>query len=243
MPGGGGATSPIVVAHSCDVCSATAARVASAELAFRMQSSVPELTDLGAEPAATLELYGAERGARSFGTNCLLARRMIERGVRFVQLVHGGFDHHGGSGDQNLLVDLPRRCREIDRGLAALILDLKRRGMLEDTLVVCGGEFGRTPMLQGARGDQVLGRDHQRTAFSMWMAGAGLRPGLHLGETDDFGVHPIADAVHVHDVQATILHLLGIDHERLTVRRHGRDYRLTDVHGRVIHPILAGSPG
>ncbi|MBK8977999.1 MAG: DUF1501 domain-containing protein [Planctomycetes bacterium] len=218
---------------------ATRARIDSYELAFRMQASVPELVDLRNEPPATLELYGAEPERRSFAANCLLARRLVERGVRFVQLVHGGWDHHGGGGDQNLLTNLPQRCAEVDRAAAALIVDLDRRGLLDDTLVVWGGEFGRTPMLQGPRSDTALGRDHQRTAFTMWLCGGGLRAGLHHGETDDFGIRPIAGAVHVHDLHATLLHLLGIDHERLTYRFHGRDFRLTDVYGQVVEQILA----
>ncbi len=213
------------------------ARIAAAELAFRMQRSVPELTDLGSEDPTTLELYGAVPGQRSFGANCLLARRLVERGCRFVQLVHGGWDHHGGASDQNLFTNLPQRAREVDRGAAALVLDLERRGLLAETLVLFGGEFGRTPMLQGPRSAGMLGRDHQRTAFSMWIAGGDFAPGLHHGTTDDFGFRGVDGVVHVHDLNATLLDQLGIDHERFTFRSQGRDYRLTDVHGRVVHEL------
>jgi hypothetical protein len=216
-----------------------ATRINSFEMAYRMQTSVPELMDIGREPAHIHKLYGTEPGKPTFANNCLLARRLVERGVRFVQLIHGGWDHHGGSGDQNLLTNLPQRAREVDQGAAALIQDLKRRGLLDTTLVIFGGEFGRTPMLQGPRLPRELGRDHLRTAFTFWLAGAGIKPGLHLGKTDDFGMKPIEDSVHVHDLQATILHLLGMDHEKLTFRFQGRDFRLTDVHGEVVKKILA----
>jgi hypothetical protein len=216
-----------------------ATRINAFEMAFRMQASVPELTDLSKEPAHVHRLYGTEPGKATFANNCLLARRLVESGVRFVQLVHGGWDHHGGQGDQNLLTDLPNRARQVDQGAAALIHDLKQRGLLDSTLVIFGGEFGRTPMLQGPRSAKELGRDHLRTAFTIWMAGAGVKAGLHLGKTDDFGMKPIEDPVHVHDLQATILHLLGIDHTRLTFKFQGRDFRLTDVHGNVIKKLLA----
>jgi Protein of unknown function (DUF1501) len=216
-----------------------ATRINAFEMAFRMQTSVPELMDLAREPAHIHRLYGTEPGKASFANNCLLARRLVERGVRFVQLVHGGWDHHGGRGDQNLLTDLPNRARQVDQGAAALVKDLKQRGLLDSTLVIFGGEFGRTPMLQGPRSGKELGRDHLRTAFTIWMAGGGARPGLHLGKTDDFGMKPVEDPVHVHDLQATILHLLGLDHKRLTFRFQGRDFRLTDVHGNVVKKVLA----
>jgi uncharacterized protein (DUF1501 family) len=216
-----------------------ATRISAYELAFRMQTSVPELMDIAQEPKAIHALYGAEPGKATFSNNCLLARRLVERGVRFVQLIHGGWDHHGGTGDQNLVTGLPQRAREVDQGAAALIHDLKQRGMLEDTLVVFAGEFGRTPMLQGPRSTKELGRDHLRSAFTIWMAGAGVRKGLHLGETDDFGMRPTRDPVHVHDLQATILHLLGMDHTRLTYKYQGRQFRLTDVHGEVVQAVLA----
>jgi arylsulfatase A-like enzyme len=156
-----------------------------------------------------------------------------------VQLVHGGWDHHGGTGDQNLLTGLPDRARQVDQGAAALVLDLKQRGLLDSTLVVFAGEFGRTPMLQGPRSTKELGRDHLRTAFTIWLAGGGTKRGLHLGKTDDFGMFGIEDKVHVHDLQATILHLLGIDHEKLTFKFQGRDFRLTDVRGNVVRKLLA----
>jgi hypothetical protein len=213
-------------------------RIAQYELAFRMQTAVPDLVDLSSEDESTRTLYGVRAGERSYAANCLLARRLVERGVRFVQLVHGGWDHHGGPGDQNLLTDLPRRAREIDRGSAALILDLERRGLLDETLVVWGGEFGRTPMLQGPRKPTELGRDHLRTAFTVWLAGGGIRAGEHLGATDDLGVRASRDVVHVHDLQATILHLLGIDHERLPFKFQGRRFRLTDVFGKVVEDII-----
>jgi hypothetical protein len=216
-----------------------ATRINSFEMAYRMQTSVPELMDIAREPRHIHELYGTEPGKPTFANNCLLARRLVERGVRFVQLIHGGWDHHGGGGDQNLLTNLPQRAREVDQGAAALIQDLKRRGLLDSTLVIFGGEFGRTPMLQGPRSTKELGRDHLRTAFTIWMAGAGIKPGLHLGQTDDFGMKPVADPVHVHDLQATILHHLGMDHKKLTYKFQGRAFRLTDVHGEVIRKILA----
>lgn len=216
-----------------------ATRISAFEMAFRMQTSVPGLTDLSKEPAHIHKLYGTEPGKATFANNCLLARRLVESGVRFVQLIHGGWDHHGGQGDQNLLTDLPHRARQVDQGAAALIQDLKQRGLFDSTLVIFGGEFGRTPMLQGPRSSKELGRDHLRTAFTIWLAGAGVRPGLHLGKTDDFGMKPIENAVHVHDLQATILHLLGLDHKRLTFKFQGRDFRLTDVHGEVVTKVLA----
>ncbi|MBX6312181.1 MAG: DUF1501 domain-containing protein [Isosphaeraceae bacterium] len=212
-----------------------ATRIASYEMAYRMQTSAPELIDLGGETQETLAMYGAEPGKPSFANNCLLARRLVERGVRFVQLYHTNWDHHGGPGE-DLGKDLDKVCREVDRPCAALIRDLKARGLLDETLVLWGGEFGRTPM--GEVRAQV-GRNHHVDAFTMWMAGAGIKAGITLGETDDFGFAPIEDAVHVHDIQATILHLLGLDHTRLTYRFQGRDFRLTDVGGRVITKLLS----
>jgi hypothetical protein len=204
-------------------------------MAFRMQSSAPELIDLAGESRATLDLYGAEPGKPSFATNCLLARRMVERGVRFVQLYHTDWDHHGGPG-QNLKADLDKVCREIDRPSAALVRDLKARGLLDSTLVVWSGEFGRTPMGEVR---EFVGRNHHVDAYTLWLAGGGVRPGMTLGATDDFGFAPVEDRVHVHDLQATILHLLGLDHERLTYRFQGRNFRLTDVEGRVVTKLLA----
>jgi Protein of unknown function (DUF1501) len=212
-----------------------ATRITAYEIASRMQTSAPELIDLGAETAATLELYGAVPGKPSFANNCLLARRLVERGVRFVQLYHTDWDHHGVPG-QTLTRDLDQVCRDIDQPCAALIKDLKSRGLLEDTLVVWGGEFGRTPMGEIR---ETVGRNHHIDAMTMWMAGGGVKAGLTLGETDEFGFAPIADRVHIHDVQATILHLLGLEHTKLTFRFQGRDFRLTDVAGQVATKLLA----
>lgn len=213
-------------------------RIAAYEMAARMQTSVPGLLELEKESQETLALYGAVPGKPSFSVNCLVARRLIERGVRFVEICHGGWDHHGG-GDQNLVTGLPQRCGEVDRGTAGLIADLDRRGMLKDVLVVWGGEFGRTPMVQGEYSESDTGRDHLRTAFTMMLAGGGVKRGCSYGETDDLGMTVVKDPVHVHDFQATILHLLGLDHKRLTYRHQGRDFRLTDVAGDVVRGILA----
>ncbi|MFT7631469.1 MAG: hypothetical protein ACI87E_002507 [Mariniblastus sp.] len=210
-------------------------RIAAYEMAYRMQSSAPELMDVSSETQETLDLYGVEPGKPSYAANCLLARRLIERDVRFVQLYHTNWDHHGGGGE-NILTDLPKRAEEIDRGTTALILDLKRRGLLEDTLVIWGGEFGRTPMGEVR---QTVGRDHHIEAFTIWMAGAGVKAGMQYGQTDELGFAPTENAVHVHDLHATILHLMGINHERLTYRFMGRDFRLTDVHGKIIKDILS----
>jgi hypothetical protein len=207
-----------------------ATRIASFEMAYRMQSSAPEVMDISREPKEMLDLYGAQPGKSSFANNCLLARRLVERGVRFVQLFHEAWDQHG-----NLVKDLKKNCENTDRASAALVMDLKQRGLLEDTLVIWGGEFGRTPMVQG--GDD--GRDHHPNAFTMWFAGGGIQPGITLGETDDFGFNVTADRVHVHDLHATLLHLLGFDHTRLTYRFQGRDFRLTDVHGQLVKKLLA----
>ncbi len=212
-----------------------ATRIAAYEMAYRMQTSAPELMRIADESPATLEMYGAEPGAASFANNCLLARRLVERGVRFVQLYHTDWDHHGNAGLE-LGEPLDKICREIDRPAAALIRDLKARGLLDETLIVWGGEFGRTP--QGEPRDHV-GRDHHIEAFTMWMAGGGLKPGLTYGETDELGYYAIKNRVHVHDLQATILHLLGLDHLRLTYRFQGRDFRLTDVGGNVVRDLIA----
>ncbi|MBM3901058.1 MAG: DUF1501 domain-containing protein [Verrucomicrobia bacterium] len=211
-----------------------ATRIASFEMAFRMQSSVPELTDISREPRSILEMYGAEPGKPSFANNCLLARRLAERGVRFIQLYHRGWDHHN-----NLPADIAKTAKAVDQPSAALIRDLKQRGLLEDTLVIWGGEFGRTPMNQGDMANGNYGRDHHMKAFSLWMAGGGVRGGMTYGTTDDFGYNTAENPVHVNDFQATLLHLLGIEHTRFTYRFQGRDYRLTDIGGEVIHPILA----
>jgi hypothetical protein len=211
------------------------ARLAQAELAYRMQTSVPEATDLAGETDETFELYGASaREPGTFAANCLLARRLVERGVRFVQLFHQGWDQHGG-----LPGGISRQCAQTDQASAALVMDLKRRGLLEDTLVVWGGEFGRTAYCQGRMTADDYGRDHHPRAFSLWMAGGGVKAGHVHGATDDFGYSVVDGAVDVHDLHATILHLMGVDHERLTYRYQGRHYRLTDVAGKVVAPILA----
>jgi hypothetical protein len=212
-----------------------ATRIASYEMAYRMQTSAPELIDLSRETKQTLDLYGAQPGKPSFANNCLLARRLVERGVRFVQLYHTDWDHHGVP-PNTLNETLDQVCRETDLPCAALIKDLKQRGLLDQTLVVWGGEFGRTPMGEIR---ETVGRNHHIDTYTMWLAGGGIRPGLNLGTTDDLGFAPAEDRVHVHDIQATILHLLGLDHRRLTFRFQGRDYRLTDVHGEVVHKLLA----
>jgi len=212
-------------------------RIASYEMAFRMQAAVPELVDLSGESARTRTMYGLDREiTRDFGSNCLLARRMVERGVRFVMLAHSNWDHHS-----QLNVKLKKDCDMVDTGCAALITDLKQRGLLDETLIIWGGEFGRTPMHEVRRGFTPgrEGRDHHPYAFSLWLAGGGIKPGTVVGRTDDFGYHAIEDRVHVHDLHATILHCLGIDHERLTFRHQGFDQRFTNVHGNVIDKMLA----
>jgi hypothetical protein len=218
-------------------------RIAAYEMAYRMQTSVPDLMDIKHEPAAVHERYGSEPGTSgnpSFANNCLLARRLVERGVRFVQLFHQGWDTHGTSADSQILDSgLPTRCRETDRAAAALIADLKERGLLEDTLVVWGGEFGRTPMNEERGGSKFLGRDHHPKAFTMWLAGGGIKPGVTIGRTDDFGYRVVEDEVPVHDLHATVLHLMGVDHTKLTFRFQGREYRLTDVAGDVVTKLLA----
>ncbi len=205
-----------------------ATRIAQYEMAFRMQSSVPELMDLSGESKETLELYGARPGDGSFASNCLLARRLAERGVRFIQLYHRDWDHHGG-----LKRDVKITAGEVDRAAGGLLLDLKRRGLLDETLVIWGGEFGRTPMAQGD------GRDHHIKGFSLWLAGGGIKPGITYGKTDELGYNAVEDVVVVHDLHATMLHLLGVDHKKLTYRFQGRDFRLTDVAGNLVKGILA----
>lgn len=205
-----------------------ATRISQYEMAFRMQSSVPELMDVSREPKEVLDLYGTAGGDGSFAANCLLARRLAERGVRFIQLYHRDWDHHG-----NIKRDIETVAKEVDQAAAALLLDLKRRGMLDDTLVIWGGEFGRTPMAQGS------GRDHHMKGFSMWLAGGGIKGGVAYGNTDELGYNAVENIVHVHDLHATMLYLLGVDHKRLTFKFQGRDFRLTDVHGEVVRPILA----
>ncbi len=208
-----------------------ATRINSFEMAYRMQTSAPELMDISNEPKHILDMYGIEPGKPSYALNCLLARRLIERGVRFVELFHEAWDQHG-----NLVGDLKKNCQATDRASAALVKDLKQRGLLDSTLVVWGGEFGRTPMVQGGGDD---GRDHHPNCFTMWLAGGGVKRGLTLGESDDFGFNGTRDRVHVHDLNATILHLLGFDHTKLTYRFQGRDFRLTDVHGELVDKLLA----
>jgi uncharacterized protein (DUF1501 family) len=209
-------------------------RIAAYETAFRMQASAPELMDIGQESQQTLDMYGAQPGETSFANNALLARRLVERGVRFVQLYHTSWDHHGGL--ESLEKDLPLRCEQVDQASAALVKDLKRSGLLDDTLVIWGGEFGRTPMGETR---ETTGRDHHVDAFTMWMAGGGIKPGIVYGKTDEIGLSVVENRVHVHDLQATILHLFGLDHKRLTFRFQGRDFRLTDVHGKVVREVLA----
>ncbi len=215
-----------------------ATRIRQYELAYRMQSAVPELMDLSAESEQTHQMYGTKPGQVSFANNCLLARRLVERGVRFVQLFDEGWDHHG-----NVFPGLKQKCAQVDRPIAALIRDLKQRGLLEETLVVWGAEFGRTPMLQGAentgRASDKVGRDHHKDAFTVWMAGGGVRAGFTYGKTDEIGFHIVENPMHVNDFHATMLHLLGLDHEQLTFRFQGRRYRLTDVGGKVADAVLA----
>lgn len=213
-----------------------ATRIAQYEMAYRMQASVPELTDFSKEPQHVLDMYGPDvKRPGSFAYNCLMARRLAERGVRFIQLMHAGWDQH-----RNLNTQLKIQCRDTDAPSAALVEDLKQRGLLDDTLVIWGGEFGRTPFLQGKIEDvKQWGRDHHPYAFTIWLAGGGIKPGITYGKSDEFGHNVARNPVHVHDFQATILHLLGIDHEKLTYRFQGRDFRLTDVHGKVVKEVLA----
>ena len=213
---------------------AIATRIAQYELAFRMQMSVPELIDLKSEPKSVLDMYGPQATqVGKYAYNCLLARRLAERGVRFIQLYHRGWDAHNNAQKQ-----VPAQCRDTDQPTAALLRDLKQRGMLEDTLVVWGGEFGRTIYCQGKLTKEIYGRDHHPGCFTYWMAGGGVRGGMSYGETDDYSVNVVDKPVHVHDLQATILNQLGIDHERLTYRYQGRYFRLTDVHGKVVRDVL-----
>jgi hypothetical protein len=219
-----------------------ATRIAALETAYEMQIAAPEACDITREPKHILEIYGCEPGQMSFANNCLLARRLIERGVKFINVYHKGWDHHGGSSDTDLVSGLPQACQEVDRPSAALIKDLKQRGLLDETLVIWGGEFGRTPMGESPKANspnEFKGRDHHINAFSIWAAGGGIRGGQTLGETDDFGYHVVRDGVHVHDLQATLLHLLGLDHTKLTFRLQGREFRLTDVAGEVVQKLLA----
>lgn len=211
-------------------------RIKQYEMSFRMQASVPELMNIDGETKETLKLYGAQPDKASFANNCLLARRLVERGVRLIELYDADWDHHGG-----IQTRLPTKCKETDQPIAALIKDLKQRDLLKDTLIIWGSEFGRTPLRQGgnAKDKGLSGRDHHKDAFTMWLAGGGVKGGVSYGQSDDFGMDVAEQGVHVHDLNATILHLLGIDHERLTYRYQGREFRLTDVHGNVIQDVLA----
>jgi uncharacterized protein (DUF1501 family) len=215
-----------------------ATRINSFEMAFRMQASAPDVMQIANEPRHILNMYGAEPGKPSFANTCLLARRLLERGVRFVQIFHESWDQHG-----NLVNDLKKNCKATDQACAALVKDLKQRGMLEDTLVVWGGEFGRTPTVElptpGSNQGKMNGRDHNHYGFTMWMAGGGVKGGYAHGATDELGFQAVENKVHVHDLHATMLHLLGFDHEQFTYRYAGRDFRLTDVHGKVIKEIIA----
>ncbi|MCC7336316.1 MAG: DUF1501 domain-containing protein [Pirellulaceae bacterium] len=213
-----------------------ATRIAQYEMAYRLQTSVPELMNIDGETNETLELYGAKPGKSSFANNCLLARRLVERGVRLIELYDSDWDHHS-----NLESRLSKKCLETDRPIAALIEDLRRRGLLQDTLLIWGSEFGRTPLRQGAEAEdsKLSGRDHHKDAFTIWLAGGGIKGGVSYGSSDELGMDVAENGVHVHDLNATILHLLGLDHERLTYRYQGREFRLTDVHGDVVHNILA----
>jgi hypothetical protein len=213
-------------------------RIAQYEMSFRMQASVPDLMNINDETAQTLAAYGAVPGKSSFANNCLLARRLAERGVRMIELYDADWDHHGG-----LQTALPKKCKEVDQGMSALVADLKQRGMLDDTLIVWGSEFGRTPLAQGANAagkKRTSGRDHHKDAFTVWLAGGGVQGGVTYGATDDFGMDIVENGAHVHDLNATILHLLGLDHEKLTYRYQGRQFRLTDVEGAIVNGILKG---
>jgi hypothetical protein len=225
--------------HAATADSEIDTRIASYEMAYRMQSSVPELTDISSEPASVHAMYGTEPGKVSFANNCLLARRLVERGVRFVQLYHRGWDTHGASVGTDIANRVPALCLETDRAATALVGDLKQRGLLDTTLVIWGGEFGRTPMNEARNGSRLMGRDHHPRAFTIWMAGGGIKPGVTVGRTDDLGYNVVEDAVEVHDVHATALHLMGLDHRKLTYKFQGREFRLTDVSGRVITKLLA----
>ena len=216
-----------------------ASRIDSFELAYRMQSSVPDLADLSKEPAHIHELYGTEPGKNSFANNCLQARRLVERGVRMVECFHRGWDTHGNNGDEDIVNRLTSLCRETDKAAAALVADLKQRGLLDSTLVVWGGEFGRTPMNEERSGSRFLGRDHHARAFTMWLAGGGIKPGITIGKTDDVGYNIVDDPISVHDLHATMLHLMGIDHTKLTYSFQGREFRLTDVEGVLVEKLLA----
>lgn len=216
-------------------------RISQYEMAFKMQVSVPEIMDINQEPAYIHEMYGTEPGQSSFANNCLLARRLVEKGVRYIQLFHWGWDSHGTGPGDALNGAFETRCREVDKPMTALIQDLKQRGLLDETLIIWGGEFGRTPMRENRNGTskESLGRDHHAGAFTMWMAGGGIKPGITYGETDEIGYYGVKDRVHIHDLQATLLNQLGFDHEKLTYHYQGRDFRLTDVEGKVVKDLIA----
>jgi hypothetical protein len=218
----------------------TRTRIAQYELAFRMQTSVPEVMDINREPRNVIDAYGAQPGASSFANNCLLARRLVERGVRFVQLHDWGWDFHGTNPSEDIRAGLTNKCRTMDRAITALIRDLKHRGLLDETIVIWSGEFGRSPFREGRTANSaVLGRDHHPFSFTLFACGGGFKPGTTYGSSDELGFDVGENPVHPHDLQATLLHLLGFDHTRLTTRYQGRDFRLTDVHGNVINEILA----
>jgi uncharacterized protein (DUF1501 family) len=218
----------------------TVTRIAQYELAFRMQASVPDVMDISKEKPETLAAYGAQPGESSFANNCLLGRRLLEQGVRYVQLFDWGWDFHGTNAKEEIKDGLTKKCATVDKPIAALINDLRERGLLDDTLIVWGGEFGRTPFREGrTAASALLGRDHYPDCYSMFLAGGGVKHGISYGETDELGFGIVENKVHIHDLQATILHLLGFDHEKLTYRFQGRDYRLTDVFGKVVKDILA----
>jgi uncharacterized protein (DUF1501 family) len=218
----------------------TRTRIAQYELAFRMQTAVPEVMDISREPRHILDMYGAQPGASSVANNCLLARRLVEQGVRFVQLHDWGWDFHGTGAGEDIRDGLRNKCRGIDRAVTALIRDLKGRGLLDETLIIWGGEFGRSPFREGrTAGGANLGRDHHPFSFTIFLAGGGIKPGVTHGASDELGFDVAENHVHIHDLQATVLHLLGMQHTRLTYRFQGRDFRLTDVHGNVVEEILA----
>jgi uncharacterized protein (DUF1501 family) len=218
----------------------TLTRIAQYELAYRMQMSVPEVMDITKESTETLEAYGAQPGGASFANNCLLARRLVEQGVRYVQLFDWGWDFHGTGPNEDIRDGLTKKCATMDKPVAALIKDLKQRGLLDETLIICGGEFGRTPFREGrTAGGNILGRDHYPDVYSMWMAGGGIKGGYTHGASDELGFSVAENKVHIHDLQATILNQLGFDHTKLVYRFQGRDYRLTDVHGKVVREVVS----
>jgi hypothetical protein len=218
----------------------TQTRIAQYEMAFRMQAAVPEVMDISKEPQPVIDAYGAQPGAASFANNCLLARRLVEKGVRYVQLFDWGWDFHGTNPGEDIKTGLPGRCKKMDQPVSALVKDLKSRGLLDSTLVIWSGEFGRTPFREGRTAASAnLGRDHHPHCYTMFMTGAGVKAGQSYGGSDELGFHAAENPVHVHDLQATILHLLGFNHEKLTYKFQGRDFRLTDVHGNVVRELLA----